>query len=213
MKTDELIVMLATGVSAVDRNETRRRFALATGLGGLLALILMLTTLGLRTDLAAALATPMFWAKLAFAVVPAVVGLIAVFRLGRPGARVGWAFIVLAVPVLAMWALGVAQLVAAPAENRAALLFGRTWLLCPLLIGLLATPVFILVLSALKDLAPTRPTLTGAMAGIASGAVGATVYCLHCPEMAAPFVSVWYLLGMLIPAVVGAACGRRVLRW
>jgi hypothetical protein len=43
--------------------------------------------------------------------------------------------------------------------------------------------------------------------------VGATVYCLHCPEMAAPFVSVWYLLGMLIPAVVGAACGRRVLRW
>ena len=36
---------------------------------------------------------------------------------------------------------------------------------------------------------------------------------LHCPEMAAPFVAVWYLLGMLIPAAVGALIGKRLLRW
>jgi hypothetical protein len=39
------------------------------------------------------------------------------------------------------------------------------------------------------------------------------VYALHCPEMAAPFIGIWYLLGMLIPAAVGAAIGARALRW
>jgi hypothetical protein len=31
--------------------------------------------------------------------------------------------------------------------------------------------------------------------------------------MAAPFLGVWYLIGMLIPTGVGAALGPRVLRW
>jgi hypothetical protein len=39
------------------------------------------------------------------------------------------------------------------------------------------------------------------------------VYALHCPEMAAPFLGIWYVLGMAIPAVLGAAVGSRMLRW
>jgi hypothetical protein len=35
-------------------------------------------------------------------------------------------------------------------------------------------------------------------AGFAAGCVGALVYSLHCPELAAPFISTGYLLGMLI---------------
>jgi hypothetical protein len=31
--------------------------------------------------------------------------------------------------------------------------------------------------------------------------------------MAAPFLGIWYLLGMLIPAAVGALIGPLVLRW
>jgi hypothetical protein len=31
--------------------------------------------------------------------------------------------------------------------------------------------------------------------------------------MAAPFIGIWYLLGMLIPAVIGASIGPRLLRW
>jgi hypothetical protein len=31
--------------------------------------------------------------------------------------------------------------------------------------------------------------------------------------MEAPFLAVWYVLGMLIPAGAGALLGRRVLRW
>jgi hypothetical protein len=46
-----------------------------------------------------------------------------------------------------------------------------------------------------------------------AGALGALAYVLHCPELEAPFLAVWYLLGMLIPAGVGALVGPRVLRW
>ena len=30
---------------------------------------------------------------------------------------------------------------------------------------------------------------------------------MHCPELTAPFIGVWYLLGMLIPTAIGAAMG------
>jgi hypothetical protein len=43
--------------------------------------------------------------------------------------------------------------------------------------------------------------------------LGAVVYSLHCPEMGAPFIGTWYLLGMLIPTLIGAALGRTLLRW
>jgi RNA polymerase sigma-70 factor (ECF subfamily) len=36
---------------------------------------------------------------------------------------------------------------------------------------------------------------------------------MHCYEMEALFIGFWYVLGMLIPAVVGALLGPRLLRW
>jgi len=43
--------------------------------------------------------------------------------------------------------------------------------------------------------------------------VGALVYAWHGPEMAAPFIATWYLLGIAGPAVVGALLGPVLLRW
>ena len=69
------------------------------------------------------------------------------------------------------------------------------------------------MLWAVKGLAPTRPALAGACVGLASAAAGAAVYVLHCPEMQAPFLAVWYALGMFLPAAVGAVVGADLLRW
>jgi hypothetical protein len=66
---------------------------------------------------------------------------------------------------------------------------------------------------ALRSLAPTRLRLAGTAAGLAAGAVGASVYQLHCPELAAPFLGTWYVLGILAPAALGALIGPRLLRW
>jgi hypothetical protein len=43
--------------------------------------------------------------------------------------------------------------------------------------------------------------------------MGALAYALHCPEVAAPFLGVWYVAGMLIPTIAGALLGPIVLRW
>jgi hypothetical protein len=65
----------------------------------------------------------------------------------------------------------------------------------------------------MKGFAPTRLRLAGAAAGLAAGATGAAVYSLHCPELAAPFLGTWYVIGVLIPTAAGALIGPRVLRW
>jgi hypothetical protein len=93
------------------------------------------------------------------------------------------------------------------------LFFGDTWNSCPFLIATLSAPVFVAVVWAMQGLAPTRLRLAGAAAGLLSGAIGTMVYSVHCPEMAAPFIGFWYLLGMLIPTTVGALLGPRMLRW
>ena len=76
-----------------------------------------------------------------------------------------------------------------------------------------AVPLFCALLWAMRGLAPTRPALAGAAAGWLSGAVAALTYALHCPELGAPFLGIWYPLGMLIPAAAGALIGVRLLRW
>ena len=35
----------------------------------------------------------------------------------------------------------------------------------------------------------------------------------NAPELGAPFLGTWYLLGMLIPTAFGALAGPRLLRW
>ncbi len=213
MKTEELVKMLASGAGAVRPHAAARRYASAVGWGLLGAALLMVLMLGVRHDLARAVLLPMFWVKVVFVACLAAVSLIGAMRLSRPGSRLGWTTGALAAPVLAMWALAAFVLLRAPANVRAQLFFGETWDSCPFLIAMLSVPAFIAVFWAIKGLAPTRLRLAGAAAGLLAGAIGALVYCLHCPELEAPFVGFWYLLGILIPTAVGSVLGPRLLRW
>ena len=213
MKTNDLIAMLATGAVAVEPHTAARRYASAIGGGALAAALLLLALLGVRPDLAATALLPMFWVKLAFVAALVTASLFAAVRLSRPGVALDWVPGALAAPVLAMWLLAAVVLAGAGPDTRARMFFGDTWTSCPLLVAMLSAPVFAGVLWAMKGLAPTRLALAGAAAGLLSGAVGALVYCLHCPELAAPFLGFWYLLGMLIPTAVGALLGPRLLRW
>jgi hypothetical protein len=213
MKTDDLVMLLATGERRMPRHAASRRYAVAIGLGLVAASMLMLGLLGMRPDLAEVIRLPMFWIKLGYVASLALASLLAILRLSRPGARLDWVPVALAAPILAMWALAGSVLAGAEPEQRMGLLFGTTWAVCPLLIAMLATPMFVAALWAMRGLAPTNMPLAGAAAGLLSGTVGALVYCLHCPELEAPFIGSWYLIGMLIPAATGAVLGHRILRW
>lgn len=213
MKTDDLIAALATAPPPVDPAAADRRFLLRLALGALLALPLMLVFLGPRPDLAAAVALPMFWVKLGL---PAFVGGAAwllLARLAHPGMRAGKAGAAALLPLALMAGAGALVLLRAPQPERLGLLLGATWRECLLNIGLLSLPVLLLALHALRGLAPTRLPLAGAAAGLFAGAAAAFAYAFHCPELAAPFLGAWYVIGMLIPTAAGAVLGRRALRW
>jgi len=213
MKTDELVTMLATQAGSVEANTTARRYATALGWGAFGATLLMAILLGVRPDIEEAARLPMFWIKLAFPASVAVGSLFAVSRLSRPGTQLGRVPGALLAPVLAMWLLAAYVLLAAPLPERAALVMGGTWKYCLVDIPKLSLPVLVATLWAMKGLAPTRLALAGAAAGLLAGAIGALVYALHCPEMEAPFLGVWYVAGMLIPTVAGALLGPIMLRW
>ncbi len=213
MKTDELIAMLASGAGPVEPDALQRRYVTALGWGAFGTTLLMAVMLGVRPDLADAVWLPMFWVKLAFPAALFAGALFAVIRLSRPGVRLGRVPAAIAAPVLAIWLLAGAVLLGAAPGERDELVFGQSAATCPFIIALLSVPLFGSVLWAMKGLAPTSLVLAGAAAGLLSGAGGALVYALYCPEMAAPFIGIWYLLGMLIPTALGAMLGPRLLRW
>lgn len=213
MKTDELIGLLAQDAEPVALHAIEQRFAMATlaGLAG--GLVLMLALFGVRPGLVQDMGLPMFWGKLLFAALLAA-GCVAVLRrLARPGMGLGYSLLLLALPPLVLWGLAAVALGQAVPAERLALVLGSTWRTCPFNIAALSLPAFVACLWALRGAAPTRLAWAGAGAGLLAGALGALAYALHCPEMAAPFLAVWYLAGMALPTLAGAWLGPRVLRW
>lgn len=213
MKTDDLVTMLATGVAPVPQHAASRPLGLALLAGVPVSLVILLLGYGLRRDLMQVIDLPMFWVKLAFPLCIAVAAFVVVQRLARPGVQVrraGWGLVA---PLLMVFALAVAAWLDAPVQDRLALLMGVSWRTCALSISLMAMPIFIPVLLALKGLAPTQPVLAGAAAGALAGGLGAAIYALYCVEMTAPFLAVWYVIGILMPVLAGSLLGRRWLHW
>ncbi|MCR8960859.1 DUF1109 domain-containing protein [Variovorax sp. S2] len=213
MKTDDLVAMLATGAAPAPRRAAGRRLALAVLAGVPLSFAILFTEYGVRRDLVQAMFWPMFWVKVLFPLCIAAAAFVAVQRLARPGVPVRRAWIGIAVPLLVVWVLAAMSWFNAPPEERMPLLMGESWRICAVSIGLMALPVFAAALVALRGLAPTRPALAGAAAGGLAGGVGAAVYALHCMELTAPFLAVWYVSGIAVPVVLGAVLGPRLLRW
>jgi hypothetical protein len=213
MKTDDLISLLARQAQPVDRRAPARRFGFALLCGLASATVLMAVFLGVRPDLRQVIPMPIFWLRLGFAVAVGAGALVVTLRLSRPGVRVGAGWMGLSLPIAAAWIASAVIVLGAPADDRLPLILGHTWKICSTIIAVLSLPSFAAMLWAVRSMAPVRLRLAGASAGMLAGATAAVAYCLHCPEMAPPFWSVWYLLGMLAPAALGALLGPRVLRW
>jgi hypothetical protein len=214
MKTDDLIGMLATDAGPVDSGACTRRVVVSVAAAAVLCLALLIPWLGLRPDLASAAGGMAFWWKQIFTLLLALAGLIATLRLARPGVPLGRAALwIMAIPLLAIWVSSAYMLFSANTALREQMLTGVSWSVCTRYIAMLSLPVFVATLWSMRGLAPTNLRLAGAAAGLLSGAVAAAVYCLHCPEVAPPFVAVWYVLGIFTPVAVGALIGPVVLRW
>lgn len=212
MQTDDLIALLSSHVAPIPKGLAWRRLGTAAMIGCIATAIVLAATLKIRPDLTAALAGTAFWMKFTYTVALAGLGLWILECQSRAAADSRLPTALVAFPVLAMAAAAAWQL-AQPGADFHDLVMGHTARVCSSLILLLSIPIFAALFWAARKLAPTRLTLAGASAGLLAGAASAAIYCFHCPETAAPFVLIWYSLGILLATGCGAILGRWALRW
>jgi hypothetical protein len=179
----------------------------------LVSFALMWTWLGIRPDLTAAAGTSAYWMKFGYTLLISATAFWLTERLGRPGTPARLPTYVLVLAFLLIAALAAVQLAATPSGERHALVMGASSNVCSWRIIALSLPILVPVDLALRQLAPTRTILAGAAAGLLAGAAGAWVYAFHCNESAAPFVAVWYTLGIAAACALGGASGKWLLRW
>lgn len=212
MRTDDLIAQLSADLQPVKTGAVTRVLLIAVGIGTAASIALMLGQLGLRHDFATAITSFGLWMKVTYTFVIAGFGLWLIERAGRPGADMTRPMTMLALPVLAIALLAALQL-SVPGVDMRRMVMGASADVCAANILLVAAPTLLAVFWALRKLAPTRLALAGAGAGLFAGAAGATIYAFHCMEATAPFIAIWYTLGIALTAGVGALSGRFLLRW
>jgi hypothetical protein len=212
MRTDDLIAHLSDDVQPIRNGAVTRSLLGPAALGLLASVLLMLGVLGLRPDVGHAMTSFGMWTKLIYTFAIGAFGFWIVERAGRPGAEMARPAALLALPILAIILLAGLQM-ALPGANSREMMVGHSSRVCAFLVVLMAAPILVATFWALRRLAPTQLTLAGAGAGLFAGAMGAFVYCFHCQEATAPFIAIWYSLGIAVTTGIGAALGRFALRW
>jgi hypothetical protein len=212
MKTDDLIRAMTSDL-APPGPSIETRFAVAFLPGLLLALVLFAVTLGPRGDLALVATDMRFLFKFVLTLLLALCSALLVWRLVRPGAPARLQIAALALVPLVLAGGILVELTVLPTGTWCPKLIGSNGLVCLVSIPLFALPMLIAEIFALRQGAPTRPTLTGVVAGLFAGGVAAAIYAAHCPDDSPLFVALWYSLGIAIVALAGGLVGRLALRW
>jgi hypothetical protein len=212
VKTENLIAALVADEASIGA-PIARRVMLAMACGFALSAVVFFWQLGWRPDIGQARGTLRFLFKFVVTAALLIPAAVLVARLARPEAPPGlWVWALLIAPLLLV-AGSSADLMASPTNVWATKLIGKNAAACVTLILLLSIAPFATLLFALAEGAPAKPHLTGAVAGIVSGAIAASVYAMHCTDDSPLFVATWYTIAIGIMALAGWVLGKRLLRW
>ncbi len=212
MRTEDLINALVVDLT-VSKIRFRQILVGATALGSIIAIVAFLFWIGVRPDIGQALRTPRFLFKFVVTLSLAATTAGLLWRLARPGVPAGpWAWAWLAAPALLVVAV-IVELIVMPTAAWLPRLVGTNARFCLMLIPFLSIGPLACIMLALRQGAPTRPGLTGAVAGLAAGGIAATLYASHCTDDSPLFVATWYSLAIGIVTLVGYIIGSRFLRW
>jgi hypothetical protein len=151
--------------------------------------------------------------KLIYPLLVALFGAAAALAAGRPGDRPIRRLLPIGVALVVIGIIAAIEISAASPADRAETVFGSTFGSCVAAVALASIPVFAGLTWAFRLLAPVRPALAGFIIGLTSGGAGAAAYALYCPETTHAFLLGAYTPAMLIPALIGAIAGDKLLRW
>lgn len=212
MQTDELIAELAGNAGRQESGFVLPLWA-AVVISPLLAFAVFMPLLGPRANFLTsfgALRFDMKFVTTGLLAITALGVLVALARPARPWRRLAT---MLVVPVAVLVAAVAVELVVVPQQLWETRALGENARNCLVAIPTMGAPVLALFLFALSRQAPTRPALSGGIAGLAAAGISAIFYAAHCPDDSPLFVAIWYPLATLVLVTVGALAGSRLLRW
>ena len=212
MDTDQLIRTLAAD------NAYRARpvgFVLALLLlaAAPVSLLMFFAELGVRPDVMTAVHNPFFDLKFAVTLALAAAAITVALHLSRPEASLRgfvWLFMVPAGLLIAGISGEMMMPQRLPMMTR---LIGSNSKVCMTAVPMMSLPLLAASLIGLRHGATTRPALEGAMAGLLSAGLAATIYASHCTDDSPLFVAAWYTLSAALVTVIGALVGSKVLKF
>jgi hypothetical protein len=212
MDTDQLINSLAAD------NSHRPRpvgFALALALlaAAPVSMLMFFAEMGVRPDIMTAMHNPFFDLKFAVTLALAAAAITISLHLSRPEASLRGFVWLLAIPAGLLVAGISGEMMVPQRLPMMTRLVGSNSKVCLTAVPLLSLPLLAASLIGLRHGAPTRPALEGAMAGVLSAGLAATLYASNCTDDSPLFVATWYTLATALMAAIGALVGSRVLRF
>ena len=213
METDQFIRTLAAD-NAHRARPVGFMLALALLLAAPISIAVFMTELGVRPDVMTAMRNPLFDLKFAVTLALAISAIAVSLHLSRPEASLrGWAWLLL-IPVGLLVAGIAGEMMMMPQRPPMMVrMMGKNSSTCLTSIPLMALPLLAAALFGLRHGAPARPAATGAIAGLLSAGLAATLYASHCTDDSPLFVAAWYTIATAMVAAVGALVGSRVLRF
>ena len=212
MQTDQLIRTLAAD------NAHRARpvgFVLALALlsAAPISVAMFLMGLGMRPDVMTAMHNPFFDLKFAVTLALAIPAIAISLHLSRPEALLrGWAWLLL-IPAGLLVAGISGEMMMPQRLSMMTRLVGSNWRTCLTAIPLMSLPLLAAALIGLRHGAPTRPAAAGAIAGLVSAGLAATLYASHCTDDSPLFVATWYTIATAVVTAIGALAGSKLLRF
>lgn len=212
METDQLIRSLAAD-NAHHARPVGLVLALALLAAAPVSLLMFFAALGVRPDVMSAMHNPFFDLKFAVTLALAVSAITVGLHLSRPDASLrGWAWLLL-IPA-GLLAAGISGEMMMPQRLPVMTrLVGSNSRVCLAAIPLISLPLLAAALIGLRHGASARPAVAGALAGLLSAGLAATLYASHCTDDSPLFVATWYTISAALVAAIGALAGSRVLRF
>ena len=177
------------------------------------SLLIFFAELGVRPDVMTAMHNPFFDLKFAVTLALAISAIAVALHLSRPEASLrgfGWYLLIPAGLLVAGISGEMMMPQRTPMMTR---LIGNNSKFCMTFIPVLSLPLLLAALLGLRHGAPSRPGLSGALAGMVSAGLAATLYASHCTDDSPLFVATWYTLATALVAALGALMGSRVLKY
>lgn len=211
VQTDELINLLAKDARV--RVRFGQVFLIALAIGVAISAVLLLSTLGIRKNMAEVIETPRVLFKLGFTLLLAVTSVRLAFRIGKPGVSLRSSVLALILPLIVLLAGIATELAVLPQEAWASSWKGHYSSFCLVFVPMLSVAPLAAILYSVRQGAPEDPGKAGAAAGLAASGIAAAIYAWHCPDDSPLFVATWYSIGIVVVTTAGLLIGRRILRW